>query len=297
MIISKALEKDQNTIHQLWREHFAFDDGGYTDFYFSNGYQANTTYLLKNDDEIISTLQVKRHTIQLGEHLLAYSFIIGIITKKEYQKLGYMRQLLNEVLKQLSYQDVITMIQGYKPEIYFPFDFKPFYYHKKITIDMKQQTFNIIGNVKLDFPEIAMFELYQSFTKYYQGYRVRPLSYYRRLNMRVLVMKEQCVCRYDAFGKLTGYAIYCIRDMLIINELIYDDEVSVKDMLGFLQGLVDSCILYSSSSECHEKLVNNPLVEKEIDTLLRVNDQELWNKLYGGISISTFSDIFLNEYE
>ena len=64
-MIRNALESEKSTIYRIWKEMFSFDDQGYTDYYFSELFQAKDTLVYEVDGKIVSTLQKKGHVMIL----------------------------------------------------------------------------------------------------------------------------------------------------------------------------------------------------------------------------------------
>jgi hypothetical protein len=59
MIVRKAKASDKHQIFQWWKEIFAYDDNGYTDFYFEHYYETAEAYVIvTEDDMLVGALQV-----------------------------------------------------------------------------------------------------------------------------------------------------------------------------------------------------------------------------------------------
>ena len=55
-MISKALPQEKKIVYGIWKQVFAGDDGGYTDYFFRTLYKPENTLVLKESGNIVSTL-------------------------------------------------------------------------------------------------------------------------------------------------------------------------------------------------------------------------------------------------
>jgi len=291
MLITKADIKDKAEIYGMWKKYFAFDDAGYTDYYFINDYKAEENYVLKIDDEVISCLQVKEHQMVVGTDVIDYVFIAGVATKEKYRRQGYMSKLLIGVCKQLD--NKLILIQGYNPKIYYPFGFETVYRQKTVIVkpkvtDDKDYTFFNEFNAK------EMLKLYQQFTKSYDGYKMRDLKYYLRKAELNKTMNWQSLTLYYQ-DTAVAYIIYYIeKGKVTIEELIYSDKKAAKIIVGYID---------SKYSEIKVKLMENEdclddiVVAKvgDFETLIRAKEPAVLmtiNELIG-----SGKELYFNEYE
>lgn len=269
MRITKAKSKDKKEIYDLWKSYFSDDDGGYTDFFFSYDYDNLESYLIRNESEIISCLQIFYHKLVWRERIYDYAFIVGVLTSRKYRNQGYMKALLDSVLPKI--KTSLTLIQGYKTEIYYPFGFSPYFTQKQILI--KTIDDNKADKVIEDFNCEIMLELYQEFTKDKNGYRLRDPAYYKRLEYLNENTGDKSIIYYENESAL-AYALYSNSGKKVeITELIYSDIKSARVLLAYLgKDKRELSLKLMKEDESFKKETLSQ--EKEYLTLVRFNNHE-----------------------
>ena len=111
-MISKALPQEKKIVYGIWKQVFAGDDGGYTDYFFRTLYKPENTLVLKESGNIVSTLMRIPHSIMLAGHILETSMILGVATIPSYRKRGCMHELMNDVLDEVEHRELVTLIQA-----------------------------------------------------------------------------------------------------------------------------------------------------------------------------------------
>ena len=285
MLVTKAEVVDKAEIYNLWKENFAFDDDGYTDFYFNDGYEKADNYLLKHDEKIVSCLQVLHHQMSFNDDIVDYAFIVGVITAKQYRRQGYMKTLLSEVLSLI--EGPLTLIQGYKPEIYYPFGFKPQYRQRKVVIKPSPQQFSGY-DTNIDFGVSEMTELYRLFISQRNGAKVRDENDFVRL-LNLLKAMGRKVLFLALAGELKAYMIYDDRQGIKVEELIYQSEAEARILLAHFVAEVE--LIINAGEEC---LCEQIIAEKgEFLTLVRCEDPLLEEKYFKDEK----RRLYFNEYE
>ena len=288
MSVTKADSGDKANILKLWRENFAFDDDGYTDFYFNDGYEKADNYLIKDKNNIITCLQVLHHQMHLNDKTVDYAFIVGVITAQEYRRQGYMKKLLTEVLDQI--REPLTLIQGYKPEIYYDFGFKPLYHQKRVLVrPMKVSSFG--WQISVDRSPEDMAKLYHQFIGKRNGAKVRDVNTYIRLKGLLKAMGRKLLF-LDKDGKLVAYLIYDDRDGIKIEELIYREREAASVLLSYFNENIELLI-----NDKEENLIDQIIEEKgEFLTLVRFNDP-VYTLKYQLKTTGKERSLYFNEYE
>ena len=60
-MISKALPQEKKIVYGIWKQVFAGDDGGYTDYFFRTLYKPENTLVLKESGNLVSPLLLNLH--------------------------------------------------------------------------------------------------------------------------------------------------------------------------------------------------------------------------------------------
>lgn len=254
--ISQASDEDLHSIIDLWRDSFEDEDEMSTNFYFINRYQKENTYLLKNNNQLVSMLQIVTYTILLNNKEEQAYFILGVATNKSYQRQGLMKKLMNYVLALPKYQNAKIMLQAYHPELYYQFGFNEDYFHKVTKVD--KQSYLIKSRLKIieNYDYNKLVNLYNYFCNRFTGYRKRDIDYYKKyLIPRCIAFKEEIEIFYRD-TKAVGYAIYSEDDTTIkISEIIYLDQNELNDMLNYFVNsnktiIVESDLKAEINGEC-----------------------------------------------
>lgn len=232
---AKADDTDLHPIIDLWRDNFEDEDKASTNFYFMKCYKKENTYLLKNNETIVSMLQIVPYTIILNNQEEQAYFILGVATTKDYQNQGMMRQLMNYVLSLPEYRNSKILLQAYNPQIYYNFGFNEDYFHKITNVD--KQYYDEISSIYAvdDLEYLNSLKLYNDFVEKFNGYRKRNIEYYKDyLIARCRAYNDQIKLFYEN-SKPIGYAIYHEDDNKIsVSELIYDNNSSLNKIISFL---------------------------------------------------------------
>ncbi|MGB4984895.1 MAG: GNAT family N-acetyltransferase [Erysipelotrichaceae bacterium] len=293
-----AKQSEKEIIYRLWKEYFSFDDFGYTDYFFKYQYDLGKTYVIRENNEIVSCLHVAKHPIMLNDILVSSSYIVGVITVKEYQNKGYMHQLFNHVLDILSRQDLITYIQGYEPDIYKMFDFNPTYYKNKYVIKRENMKMGPTSGVVINHHSKDMLRVHEKFMQKFDGYLVRNEQYYNALQKRITSQNGYSLMCYDVNNQPLGYALVTKENKrMIIDEICYLDIATLSKLLSMALMTSEEVILYSSASEALFKVFPNLQAEKEMFAMVRINDLRLYQKLYNNHQIKMGrKPLWFNEY-
>ncbi len=231
--INQASDKDLYNIIDLWRSSFEDEDEKSTNFYFMNRYQKENTYVLKNNDLVVSMLQIIPYTLIFNEKEEDVYFILGVATNKTYRKQGLMKKLMNYVLSLSKYQNAKIILQAYNPELYYQFGFSQNYYHKVTEVDNNLYENNFLIKTANNNDYIKLLNLYNQFCKKYTGYRKRNIEYYQNyLALRCEAFDEK-IKVFDLNNKSIGYVIYSEEDVVIkISEIIYLEQAYLDMIIG-----------------------------------------------------------------
>ncbi|MFV0254556.1 MAG: GNAT family N-acetyltransferase [Erysipelotrichaceae bacterium] len=296
--------QDKKKIYQYWKEIFKHDDGGHIDFYFNNGYDSTTNYLIKDDKNIASSLNVAKGNLDLNGYLIRYSFILGVFTTTGYRNLGYMDQLMKKTLALLERQDLVSILQAYNVDLYKKYGFEPFLYTKEILLDLKALELVDYSMVRLDVRNQEFLKLYNLFTSHFSGFKIRDYQYYLRkqnLNQDCGIRTALVVSDDD---NVLGYMYFKVnKDLVIVEEIIYSSALVYAQLISYLSVHDRPVLVKVSEFEGVERIYQGE-VSKICDTLIRVNDYHLLSKLLNAdiknvkeLRASITKPIYFKEFE
>lgn len=288
-MIRQAKAHEKKEIHRLWQDAFSNDDNGSVDSYFDNYYRDQDSFVLVKDDEIVSTLQVRNKTLSLFDKNIRCSYIGGVLTREKYQRQGYMKQLLDHVLDEISTRDLITVLRAYDSSIYEPFGFQnvidscEYYINSSLVPDLG------IDGIVLDPKSKDLLAVYDKFTKYFTGHFIRT-EYDFDIMKKDIKAQRGSLIGYAQKGELLGYAIIEKQGSKIeILECCYDKSGTMLKLLSFVANSVSSVVLHTSSSERVNLLFPEAKMVKKPFLMARINDKQLIERLYNFRIISAYS--------
>lgn len=281
MKLRQAKDEEKTLITRLWKEIFAHDDGGHSDYYFEHAYDRFQSFVLADDlDQLVSCAQVHTKVLDFNGKPLQTSFIVGVFTLPHLRGRGYMHELMEGLIDLLSHRDLLTLIQGYNPDLYVPFGFEKVYYRSVYTILPKQLPILSPKGVSTNLSHQEMFELYREFTRRFTGYVRRKPEDFVKLVQETHAMGGRLLA-FHRQGKLEGYAtVFAHRDSLEIDEVIYLNATALMTLLCSLSSSNLPLKLSLSPREDLTKILPDLHPETTPYTNVRLNDVTLFNELF-----------------
>lgn len=286
-MIRYALKEEKIEFQQMWKETFAFDDAGFTDFFFKEYYDDGKHYVLY-EEELISIISRFKSAYRFNGKMIGASMLVGAITKERYRKQGKMKALLNEVLNQCARQELVTFVQAYDPSIYRSFGFEVIYYRSLYHFKKDQFRWILKREVTNDPSAIDLLKAYANFTQHFDGYKCRDLNYFEKLK-RQIAYEGGYISAIYRNERICGYIIYYILNQkVMIDECIYLDFKALCALLTHALSLKEEVDLYVSGNEKLFHFFKDVPYEIQDYTMARINHYPLFNALYQ----SDVSDVF-----
>lgn len=137
MILRRLKQDEHGLTRKLWEEVFPEDTKAFLDYYYFIKTKENRIYVIEEDGEIRSMLQLNRYRIRIEAGEFPSDYIIAVSTQKEYRSRGYMGKLLRTSLAEM-YQEKVpfTFLMPAAAEIYTPYDFRYIYSQRSSVIDL-----------------------------------------------------------------------------------------------------------------------------------------------------------------
>lgn len=280
-MIKDAMLRDKQEIYEIWKSAYPTRERNYLNFFFKHIYDEGKSIVCEQDGRIISTLQYHEHIMMFQKRKLSTSYIMGVATLPDYRLRGHMRRLMESTLDELSRNHLITLIQAFNPKLYEQFGFETIYYHKHYTIHAKYlEKINIHG-VDRNFTASELLGLYKKYVKHFDGYYIRDMAYYENF-MRMAMINRGNICVYrNKKDEITGYAYYVENNNEVeIKEIIYLESIALLKMMKYVLGRYPDVNICVSQAERLEKLFPLAIPKKVPFMMARINNYELFNKLY-----------------
>lgn len=273
----------KTTIHALWKEVYP-DKKAYVDSYFHTYFNNDQNRSLVIDGDIQASVQVHQKRLNLHGKQLRTSFLVGCIGS-----LGDRKQLVENVLEEVSQSDLLTLIQTDSPEDYESLGFE--------TV-VETKIYNFSSSHIPDFPMDGIVlepsltdvqSVYKKFTSHFTGFFDRSLEDFELIKKNLKDQKGSIV-GYVEEGILVGYASYINHGSSVeILECAYDKSGTLLRLLSFVSRGVSRIVFHASESERINKVLPDLKAKKVTFMMARVNDHELFERLYHIKIISAYS--------
>lgn len=228
-----GIENVREDVYRLWQECFG-DSGSYTDFYFEWVVPYNRIYTLYIEGKLCSMLHLNPYTFEIWEVEVKADYIVGVATKAEERRKGYMGLLINEALDTMYKEDKpFTYLMPAAESIYYPYDFRSVYFQEDWMGKIKKYGQDIKGSTEAELVKLGMSDLEErriltEFTeellkKYHKYYILRSRKYYEKL-LSEMESGQGGIAVIKKNGIPVGYAAYMLEDGLQIAECLYEPD-------------------------------------------------------------------------
>lgn len=280
-MIRKARSSDKQAIYHMWKEMFAQDDNGYTDYYFECLFKCENTWVVEEDGQIVSTLQRNPHILEFHGRKINTSMILGVATLPSRRNEGHMHSLMKEALREAESEEMITLIQAYNPSIYKPFGFSQVYYRNRVSYNRSQIPVytNLTIDEKVSAAELA--KVYQEFTQRFDGYYIRDVAYFENYFKEIAAEGGSIVGYRNKNGVLEGYMVYYLEKYICdIKEIVYLNSWAFLGLAGYGALKRVKVQIHTSNSEQILKLLPGGEVQEYQFAMARINDFSIFNILF-----------------
>lgn len=280
-MLRDAGKQDKAEIYELWKQSYPNQNRNYLNFYFKNIFDKGRCIALEQDQRIISSLQLNEHILRLRDKQLKISYILGVSTLPDYRRRGHMRRLMESALDEAGHNHLVTLIRGFYPKLYEQFGFETVYERKLYTVPRECLHKVSLTNISYAAEPQELLQAYQNFTKHFDGCYVRDREYYVLLLNEIVVTQKQMVVYRNRQGEVCGYLIFHKKKQEIhVEEAIYLESVVLMRLLKAAIGKEQEILVEVSQSEKLEKIFPLLIPKKQPFIMARINNPELFNKLY-----------------
>lgn len=280
-MIKEADKSEKQEIYALWKQSYPSQNEDYLKFYFDQIFDDGRCILIKQDNLVISSLQMNTHTIRLADKQLKAGYILGVSTLPEFRKRGYMRKLMESAMDEAGHNYLVSLIRVSNPKICERFGFEIIYNRKAYTVP--REYLNKVSSANTSYLADAeeLLQTYQKFVQHFDGYYMRDKNYYSiLLNELKLHQKEMVVFR-DKQQMVSGYMIYQKKKQeIVIEEAIYLESMALMRMMKKAIGFEKEITILVSSGERLEKIFPLVIPKQQAYLMARINHLPLFNKLY-----------------
>lgn len=275
-------EQEIHTIYRLYKETFAFDDGGTIDPYFQNHFRLENCWVVRDDKQIVSMLCAHPHQMYFHRGRLPVRFISGVITVKSKRHQGYMRQCFADLWQETKDDCALYVLQAYHPEVYTSLGFQQRYFIRDVVYEGSVLPDHcVVIDSAADCADCAQAALRQ-----WEGWMDHDESFYQAQINEANACKQPLLGFYEnhqlaAFARLTQTetAVY-------VEELIGRNEAARQRLLGLL------------ASRCQHLAYAKPALASEDEArgnlMVKMGNRALCQKLIG-LPVFDIDDLFRSD--
>ena len=242
----------KDAVMQLWETSFADETKASSQYYFTHFYHEENTWLLTSQQELISMLQLRPMDISLDGKKERVYFVVGVATQKAYEGCGYMKQLLHSVLQKEPYASAnFILLQAYDWEIYKSSGFVETYMGKRWKLDKQAYLQDEEkGKLTTQFTISALVDIYQTYTKDKEGYRIRDKDYFIQQFLPYADLWQQTLYVYEEDQQPCGYLLIEEHEQDVeVIECAYTTPKVFTNMLSLLAQTTKKVYLRTSIEE------------------------------------------------
>ncbi|MDF9825220.1 putative acetyltransferase [Breznakia sp. PF5-3] len=280
-MIEYGVEKDKDAILDLCVATHPAKEKEFLTYYFHNLYNEGKSLLIREDDKIISCMQLKEHVLQFHDKVLLCSYLFGISTHIDYRLRGFMDELMHYALDICNQNYLITFIEAYNPKLYKKYGFETVSYRKKFSIAIQDIKVNNLEGVTSNIDIKAMTRLYKEFATRFDCYYLRDEAYYKKYVETIQQNGGNVAMYRNHQGEVQGYCVYYEKDDLVeVKEIIYLDSITLMKLLKYAIKFMPYISLEVSNNEKIEKVFKKAVPRTSSCVMARINHYPLFEKLY-----------------
>ena len=229
MILRKLDKSEHGKTRPLWEEVFTEDTKEFLDYYYYIKTRDNQIYVVEEEEQICSMLQLNPYRLKVGNKELPSAYIIAVATKEVCRGRGYMGALLRTALADM-YQAKIpfTFLMPAAEAIYSPYDFR-FIYDQCIGSPAQLSSEAEELKEACSFTDAALWNAEEitdffdrNFSERWQVYAVRDAAYYQTMILEQSSEHGGVRLIKDG-GEIKGVYAYAAEEGLEIREPLFLD--------------------------------------------------------------------------
>jgi predicted acetyltransferase len=280
-MIEFALEKDIDELLELCIQTHPAKEQPFFEYYFHHCFQDGKSYCIREEDKLVSCMQMQEHALSFNNKVLLCSYIFGVATHVDYRMRGFMDRLMHYTLDVCNQNYLISFVEAYNPKLYKKYGFETVSYRKKFTIANQDLKVKNLDGVHEQINTAEMATLYNEFAKRFDCYYLRDEKYYDNYVETILQNGGRIAFYKNKNQETTGYCVFYEReDMVEIKEVIYLDSLSLTKLLKFAIKFMPYISLEVSNNERIEKIFKRAIPRTSSCVMARINNYSLFEKLY-----------------
>ncbi len=273
-MIRPARKADRKPIFDLQAEKLSLSREDGMEFYFAQLFNDENILINEVDGRVAGSLQVNHHAMLLNGQKIMVTTLLGFIGKVS-------EEMMEDVLDECEHKSLVSLIMTDKPDRFYQYGFKPLYGRKKYHLSRKDLPDAAYGGVDRYVNVRELMEVYRHFTGFFDGCYERNAEYWIRYNERLKFRRSSFAVYRDGNDRPRGYmAFRTAGERVEIDEIAYLNGEALVKLLGYALHLKDDVEVPVSVNEDFSAIIPQAREEEKGTILARINDFELFSRLY-----------------
>lgn len=226
-------------------------------------------------------IHVNHKVLNLHDKKLRVSYINPVV--------NFDLEDMTKILHDLSQRDLITMIYSDKDARLESLGFEAVVEQQVCNIPSQVLPEFDVRGIVLDPPAHHLKEVFDTYSSYFTGFFERSVDDFNKMKRDTNALKGRIVGVADE-DHMRGY-IRCIQhsNYVEVLECCYDTSGTLLRLLSFVSKGTSRIIYYTNLNEKIHKILPGVKIENKVVMLARINDKELFERLFHIKIISSYS--------
>lgn len=283
--LRQAKNADKAKLYRYWLKNDKRKSKAFHDAYFHYEFKASDHRFIEIDEQILSSCASRSKVLSLHGNHLQSNLILGPI----YTDLDFAKTIFEEELKRSSQNNLISFVYPSPNFDYSDYGFETVVEHYQYNIPISSLPNLGVSGIVLDPSSEDLMKVYSSFTDFFTGYFVRTVEEFKNLSTMYKSLGGGAIA-YVENQEILGYAFYVRHQTFVeVTEVCYNNSGTLLRLLGFLSKGMSRIMMMASESERIQKILPDVKRTKHPFLLARINDRELFERLYHIKIISAYS--------
>lgn len=283
----QAKSDDKAKIYSYWLNNSKRKPKAFHDAYFHYEFDAKDHRFVEVDEEILASCASREKVLSLHGNYLKSDLILGPV----FTDLEFGKAIFEEELKRSSQTNLMSFVYPNPNFDFSEYGFETVVEHYQYNIAVDSIPKLGVSGIVLDPECEELLKVYNSFTDFFTGYFIRDRDEFEKL-VKMYKSLGGGVVAYSENNQLLGYAFYVRHQSFIeITEILYDTSGTLLRLLSFLSKGVSRIMMMASESERIQRLLPDAKRSKHPFLLARINDRELFERLFHIKIISAYSGL------
>lgn len=241
------------------------------------------SYVIIQDKKPIAAIFGNEHEVVMHQRILKVICFHHLYTIEKNNPDQITQTLFNYVLKDYENRYLFTYVQSRLEDIYAPFGFTGAYGLKSYELRRSNiEQMDSVG-IRLRIEPEKLIGLYEKFTKYFNGYFIHNEKTFENMVHVLNGYQGNYIALQSDDGK--SYKASCrlrfLKDKkIVVDELIYLDQKSLKKILSFILAKYPKITIISSKIESFDQILGAKPLDQFNQWLVKLNQPELFSKLF-----------------